>query len=733
MTSKRFRMTITLQEDMHSGTGMGGSVIDACQFRDREGKPGIRRTHLKGLLREAAEELVERHPETRAELRKKVDQLFGTAGKSASHKLLFHSLRLENGDKSVLWSSASRQPFSRVTREDFLRTVEYVGAGSVFRGELELRDSTLEDLLRRCFQHVDRIGSRRQRGNGLVTITLEPVEEQNARPVNRPDETRKRLRLRLHNLDPLVLPATGQPGNIIPTECYIRGGQLLGAFVAWQIRFQKDDAWLHDASVSFSNAYPLPYQFILDATRFEACEVVPIPLNLGIQQQPSPHPDSDWPHWAKFGHPWRAFNKNDIDLMESHDDDEVNEKPADPNSPKKGKRKKPHDWEFLFREGGNGWIRYKPGIGLYMRNDAGSFRRRQREAEKESSNENEKKSDDANLFSMEGILEDTRFQADLDFATVEDALRFQDDFEPLLRGESWLILGRGGCPVEVEDCQWIAQPPVPSNGADSADSLILFLESDLLARSETLGYPDRLSPDMIGRLLERKEEADRENHALRVEKDFTRTQLVHGFNAASGLPRVPVQVFRRGSIMRLTGADVPALREALRKKCALGERTREGFGRFRLDFAPLNDRSLTVEEKTTEEPPLNIRLSQSETIYETAKHMAGKLPKGNQGPSISQWRDALDHIRRCRTCDEIQEYTKGLKTTEKLGGLKWKEVPWDELVQAIETQLQPPLFATETDQSDTEKAAWVQEYFTYLIRRHVLSLKNSLKKERKPS
>ncbi|HOJ62450.1 MAG TPA: RAMP superfamily CRISPR-associated protein, partial [bacterium] len=96
MTSKRFRVTITLQEDMHSGTGMGGSVIDACQFRDREGKPRIRRTHLKGLLRDAAEELVERHPGTRNELREKVDQLFGTAGKSVSPQLLFHSLRLEN-------------------------------------------------------------------------------------------------------------------------------------------------------------------------------------------------------------------------------------------------------------------------------------------------------------------------------------------------------------------------------------------------------------------------------------------------------------------------------------------------------------------------------------------------------------------------------------------------------------------------------------------------------------
>ncbi|NPU97349.1 MAG: hypothetical protein HPY51_09045 [Candidatus Omnitrophica bacterium] len=586
MTSKRFRVTITLQEDMHSGTGMGGSVIDACQFRDREGKPRIRRTHLKGLLRDAAEELVERHPGTRNELREKVDQLFGTAGKSVSPQLLFHSLRLENGDKSLLWSSASRQPYSRMPQEDFLRTIEFVGAGAVFSGVLELRDSTLEDLLRRCFQHVDRIGSRRQRGNGLVTIALEPVDEQNALPVNRPDETRKRLRLRLRNLDPLVLPATGQPGNIIPTECYIRGGQLLGAFVAWQIQFQQNDAWLHDPSVSFSNAYPLPYQYILDATRFEACEVVPIPLNLGIQQQPSPHPEPDWPHWAKSDHPWRTFNNTDIDLMESHDDDEVNEQPSDPKPPQKGKRKKPHDWEFLFREGSNGWIRYKPGIGLYMRNDAGSFRRRQRTESDATSN----------LFSVEGIMEDTRFQADLDFATVEDALRFQSDFAPVLRGESWLILGRGGCPVEVEAGQWIAEPPVPSNGADLADSLILFLESDLLARSETLGFPDRLTPDVIGRLVEQKEEAGREGLSIQVEKDFTRTQLVHGFNAASGLPRAPVQVFRRGSILRLTGAGVATLREALRKKRALGERTRDGFGRFRLDFAPLKDQPLPKEE-----------------------------------------------------------------------------------------------------------------------------------------
>ena len=54
MIVKRYRLSLTLLEDFHSGTGTGGSRgIDAMQFLDREGKPMIRATHLKGLLREA--------------------------------------------------------------------------------------------------------------------------------------------------------------------------------------------------------------------------------------------------------------------------------------------------------------------------------------------------------------------------------------------------------------------------------------------------------------------------------------------------------------------------------------------------------------------------------------------------------------------------------------------------------------------------------------------------------
>ncbi|HPP02668.1 MAG TPA: hypothetical protein PLX83_18940, partial [bacterium] len=72
---------------------------------------------------------------------------------------------------------------------------------------------------------------------------------------------------------------------------------------------------------------------------------------------------------------------------------------------------------------------------------------------------------------------------------------------------------------------------------------------------------------------------------------------------------------------------------------------------------------------------------------------------------------------------------KGLKTTEKLGGLKWKEVPWDVVCETLEKLFQSVPFFQKPIPQESEKFAWIQEYFTYLIRRHVLSLK----KERKPS
>ena len=61
--------------------------------------------------------------------------------------------------------------------------------------------------------------------------------------------------------------------------------------------------------------------------------------------------------------------------------------------------------------------------------------------------------------------------------------------------------------------------------------------------------------------------------------------MVHGFNGTSRLWRMPAAAIRRGSVFEVSGAGVARLAERAAKNEWLGERTHEGFGRFRLDAA----------------------------------------------------------------------------------------------------------------------------------------------------
>jgi hypothetical protein len=307
-SESRYQFTVTLLEDLHTGTGTGaGAELDAVQIVDQSGQPVIRDTHLKGLLRAAGEDLVRLGVETAD----KVQQLFGDGGSSNQGALFVRSLRLvrevggtddcgvpqqPHPGRRLVWTSTAREKFSRVPRDDTLRTVEYVAAGTRFAGEMTLRNPDLAALLDRCVKRLDRLGSRRNRGAGLICSKL--VGPMDMQPANTPPERQAgqiRLRLLLKNLEPLCLPLTGYPGNIISSECYIRGQQLLGAFAAWSLA-QGGDArlWL-ERKVSVGNALPLPSGLTVSApNELQRWDVAPMPLHL-YTYKPSGPKNLNWP------------------------------------------------------------------------------------------------------------------------------------------------------------------------------------------------------------------------------------------------------------------------------------------------------------------------------------------------------------------------------------------------------------------------------------------------------
>jgi hypothetical protein len=395
-------LTVQVLEDLHTGTGTGSGDIDALVQRDRQGRPVIRASHFRGLLREAGgDSQVE--PAV-------LDRLLGAPG-TARGALRMTSLRVRDGGRTLVWGSTKREEGGRTPKGDTLRFVEYVAAGTCFEAQLRLPDTLLQPVLERLLDRVDRIGGHRNRGSGLVKLDWGPRWEPRATAARQPRAmaTGTALRLVLRNLEPLCLPATGHPGNLIRTLSFIRGQALRGALIAWAIHNGRPESLALFDRVSVGDALPLP------AGETGATTVLPIPLSILTEKPRAENTKRPW--WADGSLPAPEYDS----LGEERSPDE--------------KPKRPGAHEYLCRTGtGDPWRRYTPAMRVRLRN---ATPRRGTQA-------------DAELFSLEEIAEDTRFQAEMRFTDQAVAQDFLDAFTPLFGGGDWLGIGRGGQSVIIE-------------------------------------------------------------------------------------------------------------------------------------------------------------------------------------------------------------------------------------------------------------------------------------------
>lgn len=692
--SLRYRLKVTLEEDLHTGTGTGSSAVDALQTHDRAGRPVVWWSHLKGVLRAAAEDLVENNRARRDQ----VSELFGDKDGSQGGRLMGHSLYLVEAAAKVgathIWSSTALQPRSRMPREDTLRSTEVIAATTQFAAELRLPpDADLRDLLERSVKHMDALGLGRNRGQGRVCTDLSVIKDDphpqrldqteltSAAGLSSPLTYCCALRLLLRNLDPINLPTTGDPGNIIPTESFIRGQTLFGALANWARGDAESEHLLFSAgAISVGDALPLPSSHKTpDPSQPESWaswDVLPIPLYV---KTPKPESDSaDWPWWLE---PGRESNY----LGARREVDELAEllrpnraevaRPGSKAQPEK--RKRPKDREYLFRGDAKApWVRYAPSVGVHLRNQT-------RDAERP----------DGALFSTDEIAEDTLFLATLSFARREDATHFGQRFAPVLAKRDWLAVGRGGRPMEVVACQWEIRPSAPPG--DSAEwgqgPLTLTLTSDLIARDlvgrdgspPSLGFFDRLDPQVLADLT-----GVESLRTLDTKQWFEVSEAleVRGYNAVVGRPRTPAVAIRRGSgILIRNSAAAAALRRALTEAPALGERQDEGFGRFRLDL-PLGLDAEANGGKPKEGPGSpQAPARPSEDLLEKVFALADKLRTGTL-PSRSQWEALRQEIAATATPKDQVALIERLENHAKtVGGGSWKSVvkPVKEALQEL--------------------------------------------------
>lgn len=630
---RRLTLSIELLEDLHIGTGTGWGDIDALQVRDRRGWPVLPASHIKGLLREAANEWCRLEPSALS--RKDIDYLFGRPGNGQGRLQLTSAyLRADTPTSPLVWGSTAIDD-KGTAAEQSLRFVEYIPAGSHFGMQVALPvgDEKNEDLLKALIARCRRLGGGRNRGHGLVRWHLEATTAPDPLPSQGAPALPGRLRLLLRNLEPVCLARTGHPGNLIASESFIRGRSLRGAFAAACLALGQAEAAhaLLADTLSWGDALPLP-DVDLAVADLTGAEVLPIPLSIGTPKATAP--SAGIPGWA-YRHEGDFFGSR-------RETDQITLKPG--VRPEE-KLKRPASGEFLFRpKPAAPWRRYRPQI-------------LERLHTRVPSNEN---NHEQALFSTEELAERTLFLADLIVSTPDQAATLLEVLHAL-RG-CWLRIGRGGRPLVIETAAWL---PIAEHGTATGSDFTLLLESELIARDAVGNFQDRLDANTLAELAG----LPADSITIKVDPAFSEGCDLFGFNASTGLPRLAQRAIKAGSVVRVSGPDAPRLREALAQRLALGECPEEGFGRFRLDRLP--EPRPAGAQTLPAAPPNQLR---EETLCAEARDWVKAFDQALSAPSNSQWGDFRGRIQAARSHQELSNTFRLIEEAkEKHGGKAWKD------------------------------------------------------------
>ncbi len=598
------RCTITAEflSDAHFGSGSGGGGIDALIARDRHGRPVIWASHVEGVLRDAARRL-------RGD--QEAEAFFGRAGGNHAgrdrQRAVFTSLYAENDVESHIWRSSARKSFdNRAPKDDTLRVVEHVPRGTKLVGAVEL-PANERTVLQRLVQEVDGLGSGRSAGAGRVKLSLEEgvsAGYATGTPTGRPTGTPTgRLVLLLKNRDPLCITATATPDNLIPSLAFIPGRALLGAVAAWLIAEGARDtaSLLTSGRVSVSDALPQPHV----PTKLKDVEVLPAPLSLQSEKPKGVAGDVPW--WAQPPLLTRRFDKFKGDE----------------------KLKRPEDDLFVYRlSEAEAWVPFRPGHRIRLRNGR-----------------TDPKQLDPLLFAIEQIVEKTHFLTELQ-GRPEDLKMVADKLDPILEGSRWLRVGRAGAPVEVVKLAWVGALRM----THCTEKGLLTLTSDLLVRDEYLRWRTALDQAALCDLL---------GAEVQLHEALQDSVRIHGFNGTARLWRMPAAAIRRGSVFEVSG---PGVAEFVRRAANgqwLGERTHEGFGRFRLDAVLPGVTAGDVRTTSVQAPDTDLKeetIAADTLVWFKAHNSLAELGGANAPrPSLSQWFDLVAALESSNNTNAVDE------------------------------------------------------------------------------
>ncbi len=553
------------------------------------------------------------------------EHFFGRAG-GQQQRALFTSLYTQEDPRSRIWRSTARKAFdNRAPKADTLRAIEFVPKGTRFVGEVELLENDLP-VLQRLVQEVDALGSGRAAGSGRVKLSLEKIEVQ----PQSIDGATERLLLLLKNRDPLCITATAMPTNLIPSFPFVPGRALLGTIANWLITedHQVTASLLTSGRISVSDALPLPEM----PAHVKDVEVLPAPLSLYSQKPAGAAGEAPW--WAQSVAPTQRFD--------------VWSAPGGKNL------KRPEDDLFVYRPSPkDAWRTFRSVRRVRLRNGRP-----------------DPKQADASLFAIEQIVEETLFLAELRGAP-ENMRQLAERLAPVLSGVRWLRVGRGGAPVEVVRLAWVNE----ALEAQPQERALLILTSDLLVRDEYLRWRTALDGATLQGMV---------GEPVQLGKSLQDSVMVHGFNGTSRLWRMPAAAIRRGSVFEVSGPGVGKLAERAAKGEWLGERTHEGFGRFRLDTTlpgVTGEQQVSSEIAPRPDDPEDSVAAETKKWFDQHKILAQM--DDERKPSLSQWMDLVADLER----NDAQAIEKRLNPTTA-GARGWRHKDAVEVLRKL-NEIQP--------------------------------------------
>jgi hypothetical protein len=201
--------------------------------------------------------------------------------------------------------------------------------------------------------------------------------------------------------------------------------------------------------------------------------------------------------------------------------------------------------------------------------------------------------------------------------------------------------------------------------------MYLTLTSDLLVRDEYLRWKTSLDEKALCSLSENFSE-------VTVKPLVQEETTIRGFNGTSQLRRLPAQGVRRGSVFKVTGEGIKKIKEMLEHNIWLGERTNEGFGRFRLDseLPGVGTATLLPISIPKDDPLEQIA---KETLEWLKEHPELAKIATQRKPSLSQWFDFVSDLKK-NPSEAIP--SRQFPSTE--GGKNWCDKDAKEILEKIQ-------------------------------------------------